>query len=195
MAKIFFDRTHAIPNKESRIIEVEKIIGTQLPKDYRAYLKANNGAVPRIEGYEERMVLVRLQWPVDEPAKAVGEIADLHDPQILAEDRDEQETFDIRWQIENDEGSVPTDTIVIWRDSGGDFFLLGIRKHNYGKVFFQARDYLRFDENDTVTNDAIAFVANSFTELIQMIEPEPDDWDAWEAAGMPHLPLESDTNP
>ncbi|MCU7850506.1 MAG: SMI1/KNR4 family protein [Candidatus Thiodiazotropha sp. (ex Lucinoma kastoroae)] len=191
MAKIFFDRTYAIPNEKSWVIEVEKMIGARLPEDYRAYLLQNNGAEPRIEGYEERMIFVRLQWPEGEPAKAGGEIADLAEPQVLAEDRDEQETSDIRWQIEHDEDSVPTDTLVIWRDSGSNFFLLGIRKHNYGKVFYQARSYLRFDANDKVTHDAIAFVANSFTAFIQMIEPDPDDLEAWRAAGRPHLPLES----
>ncbi|MCU7850509.1 MAG: SMI1/KNR4 family protein [Candidatus Thiodiazotropha sp. (ex Lucinoma kastoroae)] len=192
MAKILFDRTYAIPNEESRIVEVEKMIGARLPEDYRTYLKVNNGAEPQIEGYEKKPVFVRLQWPEGEPAKAGGDEAYLHDPQVLAEDRDEQEIGDIRWQIEHDEDSVPTDTMVIWCDPGLNFFLLGIRKHNYGKVFFQARSYLRFDENNQVTHDAIAFVANSFTAFIHMIEPEPEDWEAWEAAGRPHLPLESD---
>ncbi|MGD9170260.1 MAG: SMI1/KNR4 family protein [Candidatus Thiodiazotropha sp.] len=195
MTKILFDRTYVIPNEENRILEVEKMIGARLPDDYRAYLKESNGAEPRIGGYEEKPVFVRLHWPEGEPANAVGEYADLAEPQILIDkwkDQNDQDVYDIRWWIVNGDDSIPTDFIVIWRDSGSNFFLLGIRKHNYGKVFYQARGYLRFDENDTVTHDAIAFVANSFTEFIQMIEPEPDDWDAWEAAGMPHLPLESD---
>jgi hypothetical protein len=195
MANIVYDRTYEIPNEKSRIIEVEKMIGIRLPDDYRTYLLQNNGVQPCIEGYEKKPVFVRVLWPEDEPAKAFGDEQILAEPQILAEDKDEQETLDIRWQIENDEGSVPTDTIVIWRDPGGNFFLLGIRKHNYGKVYFQARAYLQFDPNGNVTHDAIAFVANSFTEFIQMVEPEPDDWDAWEAAGKPHLPLKSDKNP
>ncbi|MCU7816549.1 MAG: SMI1/KNR4 family protein, partial [Candidatus Thiodiazotropha sp. (ex Rostrolucina anterorostrata)] len=170
---------------------VKKMIGARLPDDYRAYLLNNNGQWPYLEGYEEKSVFVRLQWPEGEPAAEGGEITYLHDPQVLAEDRDEQETFDIRWEIENDEDSVPTDTLVIWRDPFSNFFLLGIRKHNYGKVYFQARAYLRFDANNNVTHDAIAFVANSFTEFIQMVESDPDDYEAWKAAGRPHLPLES----
>ncbi|MCU7817264.1 MAG: SMI1/KNR4 family protein [Candidatus Thiodiazotropha sp. (ex Rostrolucina anterorostrata)] len=200
MAKILFKQTSLVPKEkshiiESRIIEVEKMIDARLPDDYRNYLLQNNGAKPRVEGYEKKPVFVRLQWPEGEPAKAGGDEADLHDPQILLEkwkEWSDHDVLDIRWQIEHDEDSVPTDTMVIWCDSGSNFFLLGIRKHNYGKVFYQARSYLRFDANDKVTHDAIAFVANSFTAFIQMIEPAPDDLEAWEAAGRPHLPLESD---
>jgi hypothetical protein len=43
MVKILFDQTYAIPNEESRILEVEKMIGARLPDDYRIYLLKNNG--------------------------------------------------------------------------------------------------------------------------------------------------------
>ncbi|MCU7858705.1 MAG: SMI1/KNR4 family protein [Candidatus Thiodiazotropha sp. (ex Lucinoma kastoroae)] len=194
MAKIFFDRSHAIPNEESRILEVEKMIGARLPEDYRNFLLHNNGAEPGVEGYEDKPVFVRVQWPEGEPAKACGDVHNLDAPELLLEnwvDWSILQTSDLRWRITNDEGSVPTDTIVIWRDPGSNFFLLGIRKHNYGKVYFQARAYLRFDANDNVTYDGIAFVANSFTEFIQMVEPDPDDYEAWVEADRPHLPLES----
>ncbi len=197
MANIFFDRNYAIPNEENRILEVEKMISARLPTDYRIYLQKNNGARPYVKGYEKRGVFVRLQWPDNEPAKACGELADLNEPGLLLENWEDwsiQMANDLRWIIVNVEG-IPRDTLAIWIDSGSNPFLLGIRRHNYGKVFYQARAYLRFDANDNVTHDGIAFVANSFTEFIQMIEPDPDDLEAWRAEGMPHLPLESDSTP
>jgi hypothetical protein len=191
MSKILIDRNYVIPNEESRIREVEKMIQAKLPDDYRTYLLNNNGGRPFVEGYNERGVFVRLQWPEGEPARACGELADLNEPGLLLENWEDwsiQMANDLRWIITNVEG-IPQDTLAIWTDSGANPFLLGIHKHNYGKVFYQARAYGRFDNNDNATHDGIAFVSNSFTEFIQMIEPDPDDIEEWRAAGMPHLPL------
>jgi hypothetical protein len=197
MSTIIFDKSRAVPNKKSRIVEVEKMIGAQLPDDYRTYLLQNNGARPRVGGHEEKSVFVRVQWPDGEPAKSCGNVHVLHEPGLLLENWEHwsiQMANDLRWIITNVEG-IPKDTLAIWDDPGSNLFLLGIRKHNYGQVFYQAREYIRFDANGNVTHDGIAFVANSFTEFIQMVEPDPDDYEAWVAAGKPHLPLESDSNP
>lgn len=194
MVNIFIDKSKVVPNDERRIAEVEKMIGARLPEDYRQFLFVANGVRPRVLGYEDRPVFVRVRWPIDAPGRVTGGEQMLHDPGRLLENWQDwslQRASDLRWTLNNVE-RLPKDFIAIWDDPGGNFFLLGIRKQNYGKVFFQDNDFCSLDADGKAIEDSLAFVANSFTDFIQMIEPEPDDWDLWEAAGKPRLPLSTE---
>jgi len=192
MTTVLLDSSKLIPNEESRVRELEKMIGTRLPDDYRHYLLHANNARPYIEDHDGYYLLVRLLWP-DGSLVGKDDTALINVPGILVENW-QDDSSDIRWTLTN---AVfwPKDNhwIPIWNDPGGNYFLLGVRKHNYGKVFYLDRGYIRFDSNGNYVNDdPIAFVANSFTEFIQMIEQAPDDWDLWEAAGKPRLPLSTE---
>ncbi len=191
MSKIVLDTKQAIPNDESRIAEVEKTIGVRLPEDYRQYLLMANGVQPYISGYEDCDVFVRIIWPDNAPGKVTGEEKLLADPGRLLENWPSENsgyTNDLRYILANIE-RVPKDFIAIWDNPGRSLFLLGIRKHNFGKVFFQDLDLWKLQSNGNAVEESLAFVANTFTEFLQILEPAPDDWDLWEAAGKPKLPL------
>lgn len=197
MTRVLLDTSKLIPNEESRVRELEKMVGARLPEDYRHYLLHANNARPYIEGYDGYYLLVRVRWPEGSPASEENDTQLINVPEILVEnwrDPSPEATRDIRRTLTN---AVfwPKDNhwIPIWNDPGGNYFLLGVRKHNYGKVFYLDRGYIEFDsDGNYVNDDPIAFVANSFTEFIQMIEQAPDDWDLWEAAGKPRLPLSTE---
>ncbi len=191
MPKIVLDTKQAIPNDESRIAEVEKTIGARLPEDYRQYLLMANGVQPYISGYEDCYIFVRVTWSDNAPGKVTGDEQLLNSPGCLLEDwpnKNSGYTNDLRWTLANVE-KLPKDFIAIWDDPGASLFLLGIRKHNFGKVFYQEKGFFQLQSNGNAVEESLAFVANTFTEFLQMLEPAPDDWDLWEAAGKPKLPL------
>ena len=68
MTRVLLDTSKLIPNEESRVRELEKMVGARLPEDYRHYLLHANNARPYIEGYDGYYLLVRVRWPEGSPA-------------------------------------------------------------------------------------------------------------------------------
>jgi hypothetical protein len=203
MRTIRFRTEQIVPITEQRLKDFEKLIGTTLPTDYRSYLERFAGADPYIVGFDhndsyDEGYFVRIQWD-GKPAATEGTIALLEWRYTLLEDPNDENDMghcnDLRYAYKTFKGRIPDDTIIIWDSGGPNHFLLGIKGQNRNKIFMWSWSYEHGDEDVPATYDNVAFVANSFNEFIQMIEPIPLDWDAWEAAGKPHLPLKSDKNP
>jgi hypothetical protein len=190
MKQIRYRAERIIPTTEKRINSFEELIGIPLPKEYRTYLKHYSGADPYIEDLNADGYFVRIKWN-SKYADTADDYALLESPYMLLEDPNDEDNMrrwnDLRYAYETFKGRIPEDTIIIWDSGGADRFLLGIKNQNRGKVFLWSWSNEEFDEKVPATYRNIAFVANSFTDFIQSIEPEPDDWDAWETAGKPHL--------
>jgi hypothetical protein len=198
MNQINYRTERIIPTTEQRIKIFEELIGSPLPQDYRTYLELYPGADPYIEGQNADGYFVRIKWN-NKYSDALEDYALLESPYMLIDDPNDEENMrrwnDLRYAYRVFKERIPEDTIIIWDSGGADRFLLGIKNSNKGKIYFWSWNNEEYNEGAPATYGNIAFVANCFSDFIQLIEPEPDDWDAWEAAGKPHLPLESDLIP
>ena len=70
-------------------------------------------------------------------------------------------------------GRVPSDTVPIGYDPGGNLLLLGIGSRNYGQVFFWMQSYEK-DGSEPGEADYrnVGFVANSFDEFLDSLYDE-----------------------
>lgn len=195
MVEIHYAKEEIIPTSLSEVRDLENRIKSKLPEDYRTHLLAYNGARLRVKGYSGHP-MVRLMWNEANKPAGADDVTLLHQPKVLIKDWDsevysEEQHRDIRYILKEISYRVQRDCIPIWDDPGGSFFLLGTAGSIRGKILFAERDYQQYDGSGERPNfDNVAFIANSFTEFTQLIEPEPDDWETWEAAGKPHLPIE-----
>jgi len=168
----------------AEVKKLEELIGASLPADYRAYLLEHNGAKPFLKDVDAG-VIVKIDWQGKLPAE--GGCAGLlsHMGRLLPEPKnteDEYYTTDLYYLFDTFKSRIPDDTIAIERAPGGSLFLLGIKGKNRGKVFFWSRDYEDINEgpDGSPSYDNVGFVANSFDEFLDKLEPEPDDLDEWE---------------
>jgi hypothetical protein len=86
--------------------------------------------------------------------------------------------IDLEYCLKAFRGRIPSDTIAIGRDPGGSVFLLRISAARKGEVLFWRRGYENTERPGGEEN--VGFVASSFTGFLEAVEPEPDDWEAWE---------------
>ncbi|MCU7814938.1 MAG: SMI1/KNR4 family protein [Candidatus Thiodiazotropha sp. (ex Rostrolucina anterorostrata)] len=200
MVEIYYEKDEIVPISIGEVCDLESRIKYKLPDDYRNHLLAYNGAKLCIKGHSGHP-MQRLTWNIAKKPPGADVVSLLHQPMVLIRDWNsdkylEDQYRDIRFLLKDIPYRIQRNCIPIWNDPGGSFFLLGTAGSISGKILYADRSYHEYDETgERPIFSNVAFVANSFTNFVEMIEPEPDDWEAWEAAGMPHLPLESDSKP
>lgn len=161
----------------------EARIGARLPDDYRAYLLRYNGAQPLLEGAEQDGCVVRVRWDGKAPrasgsaASFEGFLGLLPAPGVVPDLAETWNEF---------RGRIPKETIPIGRDPGGSLFLLVLYGPSRGSILFWSRRYEGVEDAGLASESEgayanVGFLAPSFTGLLDALEPEPTDWEAWES--------------
>ena len=141
------------PISEERLAEAEREIGFALPPPYRAHLLRHNGGRPEPCGF--RFVL-EGEEPEDAMVAWFFAIHDGPHERLL----EEREAYRNR---------IPTDTLAIARDPGGNLILLGIEGPNAGKIFFWIREE-ESDEDEAPDYRNVGWVADGFDEWIASLD-------------------------
>ena len=136
-----------------RLKAVEKIIGVNLPEEYRNFLLAHNGGSPRPQAFEYRCG--------GGPPK-LGAVAYF----LAIYDGDAENFLDF---YETFRGRIPHDTISVARDPGGNLILLGTRGPNAAKVFFWIKDQ-EADEDEEPDHSNLCFIAESFKKFLDSLK-------------------------
>lgn len=136
--------------------ELEQLIGTSLPDDYRCFLEAHNGGYPTPARF--RIIwngqMEARRFPYDDVDRLYG-VA-----------RENWTDLQIRYQCYL--GRVPRDTIPIGGDPGPNVILLGITGPRRGQVLFWVSDGER-DEGDEPDDSNVGFVATNFTAFLDSL--------------------------
>lgn len=142
------------PLSEKDISEVETQIGKKFPEQYREFLLKNNGGHPDLSAF-------KIKWKSDQDWAEGYDFGLLEyflaiDPDRSADFMDYYDTFDER---------IPSSTIAIGFDPGGNLVLLGTEADNKGKVYFWMHSY-ETDEDDEADYSNVGFIAESFKEFL-----------------------------
>ncbi|WP_158502293.1 SMI1/KNR4 family protein [Vitiosangium sp. GDMCC 1.1324] len=137
---------------KERIADFERIIGVELPEQYKRFFLEHNGGSPRPPEF-------LFQREGEDPQEGiVAWFLAIHDgphENILR--------FFKMFQ-----GRIPADTVSIARDPGGDLILLGIRGPLRGKVFFWTSE-LETDDGTPTEPEMLYHVADSFDEFLKSL--------------------------
>ncbi len=137
---------------EADLTRFEGKYQVSLPEDYRTFLLKQNGGTPSpntIDFVEERrMTSSDLRY-----------LCGIHQGPEWAR---------LDFNIEIFQGRIPEGLIAIGYDSGGNQYLLGIRKPYEGQIYFWDHEREAGDGNEpTFAN--MSFVANSFTQFLEAL--------------------------
>jgi cell wall assembly regulator SMI1 len=137
------------PVTPERIAEVERLIGVELPTQYKSFLLKHNGGAP---------VPDRFPYRREGKKPQAGMVA-----WFLAIYDGKHENL-VR-NIKAFQGRIPVDTLPIARDPGGNLILLGLRPPLQGKVFFWTKE-LESDDGTPTEPELLYHVADSFEEFL-----------------------------
>lgn len=126
----------------------EEKIGCKFPDDYKNFLLENNGGRPKPDGV-----------PVSKHLEKVLPIMVFHGIEVNIE------SDCIEWDMDAMKDRIPDKLLPIAHSDNNDIYCLDLSDKNYGKIYFWD---LR-GECGKACWDNIYFVANSFTELLQIL--------------------------
>lgn len=141
-----------------QIRDAEKIIGVELPDEYKRYLLSHKGGHPAPDVFQ-------VQWSGQDWAEG-NEINSVAWFLAIYDGKDES----FLDYYESHKGRIPKDTIAIARDPGSNLILLGTFGTNKGKVFFWQREYEADPSSGKEADYSnVGFVSNSFNEFIDSL--------------------------
>jgi SMI1 / KNR4 family (SUKH-1) len=193
MTNYFFEAAKYPLPSEKLVATLESLVGYPLPSSYRSYLTQYNGAKVRHKARPDSPVFVRVQWKPEQPMKDESSEAVLHQWGCLLQNPDAPENVlasNLREKYLDFDGRIPKCTLPFLNDSGGSLFLILLSGSMAGSIVYWDRNWEgdAIDAAGQATLANIGLIANSFDEFLSRIEPQPDDWAAWEAKGKPPLP-------
>jgi hypothetical protein len=178
MNKINFDKGSYLPANDD-IHEVENIINSKLPLDYKLFMSTYNDFIPSDQiayCYDiewKKNINPVLQGIVSEwfpiyPGKIIINHGNENPPSNLPTIFDALNNY-----CDIDYPRVPVDTIPIGSAGDGDKILLGISQHNYNKIFYWVMNLEEEYEDIGMlpSYDNIGFIAHSFTEFLESLYP------------------------
>jgi hypothetical protein len=151
---------------ESEILEFEQVIGTKLPVQYRQYLLSHavgGTTIPDLAFRITKSGVLNKDDPDDEVMLGYLLSMDKTSPSNLFE------YYDTRNSDEREYPYLPNDMITIGGDPGGGLLLIGIQGTKKGKVFYWDSNKFNKNETDSPDYNNISFVANSFSEFIDLL--------------------------
>ena len=146
------------PATEDQISLLERVLGIQLPLDYRAFLRQTNG------GHPEPSAFPVQSFPFDTHAL----IAWLFVLDVQGSPND------LMFNISAYSDLIPADLMPIGIDPGGSFICLAIRGENRGAIYFWD-EAERYPPGQVADYHNIYFVARSFDELLRNLTELPED--------------------
>ncbi len=148
-------RENEPPVSLAQIREVEIELGVSLPDDYRNFLMRNNGGYPEPDGFS-------ITWRSDQAPASDWKTSTLSRFYAITEERTSNL---LRSNKVTFAGRLPTGTITIATDAGGNQLLLALGGPLAGKVLFWVKDH-EVGEGQTPVYDNVGIVADSFSDLI-----------------------------
>lgn len=143
-------KTPSITNEA--LIKQEDYFNCHFPKDYKEFLLEYNGGVP-----EKTLIYF------GDDGGIIKFFLGFSDDSIYG-------VFDIYCRFID---RIPSNTLPIARDPGGNLFLMSIRGDDYGKIYFWDHEEESY-EGEVPDYSNMTFVANSFTDLINNLKSEEE---------------------
>lgn len=151
---------------ELDIALAEKKISKKFPDEYKSFLIKHNGGRPQLSGFD-------IEWSDEHRDEVwVYDHSMVHFFIDIDLDENNDATTNLFGCFDSYEGQVPSDTIPIAYDPGGNLILIGVEGENRGKIFFWLQEFETEDDEDTDYSN-VGFVANTFNEFIDsLFDPE-----------------------
>lgn len=140
---------------EQQLRKVEDDLGTQFPQDYRRFLLRFNGGRPNPATFD-------IHWQVGQVCGADWKTSEVS--RFLAIHDGEKANF-VETNKVDFSGRLPSDTIAIAQDPGGNVILLAVTGPKAGNVLFWVKDY-EAGEGRTPGYDNVGVVADSFEDFL-----------------------------
>lgn len=149
------------PVLEEEIVDLERMISTQLPFDFKEFLKAHNG------GYVQRYI----SFPIDDDQQDDKGL--LQEFYYLKPKRSYRDLGDIRNILSVYKDRMPRHFVPFASDPGGNQLCLSVREKDYGTIYFWAHEEEEDYEEDDGTADTypgIYVVARNFTDFLEQLQ-------------------------
>jgi hypothetical protein len=140
--------------RSKKIEALEKKVGGQLPNDYKAFL-LNPKTYPLIGRVLDFV-------GVDKKRESTSI------PRFLGVGDDPIDNLEMTYSYYVAAGRIPRDTVPIAEDIAGNLICIGVFGRSKGNVFFWDHEF----ENDREGYDNLAIVARSFTQFVDLLQPE-----------------------
>jgi hypothetical protein len=128
------------------LIKQEQYLECEFPKDYRKFLLEYNGGIP-----EKALIYFSND----------GGIIDLFFG--ICDD----DIYGLKSNNNSYINRIPSNTIAIACDPGGNLFLISIRGDDYGQIYFWDHEFeVDWNSGQEADYSNLTFVAKSFTDLI-----------------------------
>lgn len=165
------------------IQNIETTIGNKLPKDYVQYLLEYG-----LKGTNEMVFYSPKQ---EHPIYQHSEDLDLPNPVFSGSylsvlfGKNEQEEYDILYELEEYQDRIPTSCIPIGTDGGGNLILMDLKENNYGFIYFWDHEYewdaeeyeeetgLDFTEEIKYQNTYL--IADSFSSFLEKLTVKEEE--------------------
>jgi hypothetical protein len=128
----------------------------KLPEDYRAFLLKYNGGTPSPD-------IIDFVEDGRETSSDINYLYRIHEGPYWAS---------LEYGLETFQGRIPEPFISIGYDAGGNQYLLGIQEPYRSKVYFWDHE-LESNEGEPPTFDNLSWVADSFTQWLEMLHEHP----------------------
>jgi hypothetical protein len=138
---------------EQKLQELELKLGTNLPEDYRSFLKKYNGGKPTTAGFW-------IERGVD--CSEVHQFYGMHNGPKWSS---------LEYYIEEQPG-IAKNYLAIGDDGTGNFLCMKLQGHENGSIYFIDHEIHDFNKPDSLTG--FTKVANSFTEFISSLTDLPN---------------------
>jgi len=153
---------------EEDIRTLEFKLSLLLPKDYKAFLLANNGGRPEPDAFP----ILNFE---NNPKDAIADFFGIDQ---------ELETDNIEWNYTVLKGRIPNHLLPIADTGSGDLICLSLSGIDKGKVYFWDHE----GEHEPPTYDNVYLIADSFEEFLDSIH----FWDPLEGIDVDSMIIEGD---
>ena len=136
-----------VPVSDDAIAMLENVLGSKFPKQYREFLRCNNGGHPEPDCFN---------FADGRPGSAVRGFLKLNSSEIHD---------DFVWNWKTFKTRIPGDFVPIAFDAGGNLVCVAITGPHYGHVYFWDHEF-ESDDGEPVTMNNMALIANSFGEFL-----------------------------
>ncbi|ATB40254.1 hypothetical protein CYFUS_005702 [Cystobacter fuscus] len=143
------------PLSANDLANVERELGVVLPDDYKSFMLQHNGGTTEPDGFAIRW-REGQKGADDWKTSTLSRLYYVWNERLSNLVRNNKTTFKDR---------IPSDTITVGADAGGNQILLVVSGLNKGKVLFWVKDYEASD-GDTSGYDNVGVLADSFEEFI-----------------------------
>jgi len=143
---------------KKEISAFEKLIGFNLPENYSAFLRLNNGGQPKLDTLKVRIGKTEELW-------SINYFYGLHSKEDWAS------MFVVLNSLKS---RIPNEFIPIANDSGGNYYVLNLSKEKYGQISFW--NHNNESENKGINYyKNITFLFKSFSELASSLTIDNND--------------------